>query len=157
MTHKSQHQLDVPQLVLEAIERCQDHLSPTPLEYSMYLSKKIGGEVWLKLDSMQRTSSFKFRGALNTLLQLSEVEKKKGVITHSSGNHAQALALAAKIVGIKAIIVMPEIYGIQLTGGSKGTLEGSNPTDHFTAKLSGGSSLKSKINTEVAELELWFS
>ena len=45
-------QLDVSQLVLEAIERCRDHLSPTPLEYSMYLSDKIDGVVWLKLDSM---------------------------------------------------------------------------------------------------------
>ena len=52
MTTESQ-QLDVPQLVREAVERCQDHLSPTPLEYSMYLSNQIEGEVWLKLDLMQ--------------------------------------------------------------------------------------------------------
>ena len=56
MTTDSQP-LDMPQLVLEAIERCQDHLSPTPLEHSIYLSDKIEGEVWLKLDSMQRTST----------------------------------------------------------------------------------------------------
>ncbi len=53
MTTETQQQLDVPQLVLEASERCQDYLSPTPLEYSLYLSKEIEGEVWLKLDSMQ--------------------------------------------------------------------------------------------------------
>ncbi len=54
MTTKNQPQLDVPQLVLEAHERCQEQLPPTPLEYSRYLSEKIKGEVWLKLDSMQR-------------------------------------------------------------------------------------------------------
>ena len=70
MTAKNQPQLDVPQLVLEAHERCQEHLSPTPLEYSRYLSEKIEGEVWLKLDSMQRTGSFKFRGAVNKILSL---------------------------------------------------------------------------------------
>ena len=70
MTNESRQQLDVPKLVLEAVERCQDYLSPTPLEYSMYLSEKTGGEVWLKLDSMQRTSSFKFRGAINKILSL---------------------------------------------------------------------------------------
>ncbi len=74
MTNETQQQLDVPTLVLEAIERCQDYLSPTPLEYSMYLSEQIEGEVWLKLDSMQRTASFKFRGAVNKILSLSEAE-----------------------------------------------------------------------------------
>ncbi len=64
--------LDVPQLVLEANERCKGYLPPTPLEYSMYLSQEIDGEVWLKLDSMQRTPSFKFRGALNKILSLTE-------------------------------------------------------------------------------------
>ena len=49
---ENQQQLDVPNLVLEAVERCQDYLSPTPLEYSMYLSEQVEGEVWLKLDSM---------------------------------------------------------------------------------------------------------
>lgn len=63
-----QQQLDVPWLVLEASERCEDHLSPTPLEFSMYLSGQIEGEVWLKLDSMQRTASFKFRGAVNKVV-----------------------------------------------------------------------------------------
>jgi threonine dehydratase len=74
MTTEKKSQLDVPQLVLEAQERCQEHLSPTPLEYSRFLSEKIGGDVWLKLDSMQRTASFKFRGALNKILSLNESE-----------------------------------------------------------------------------------
>ena len=74
MTTQTQLQLDVPQLVMEAIERCQECLLPTPLEYSMYLSEQIEGEVWLKLDSMQRTASFKFRGAINKVLTLTEAE-----------------------------------------------------------------------------------
>ena len=90
MTSENQQQLDVPKLVLEAHERCQDYLSPTPLEYSISLSEKIEGEVWLKLDSMQRTSSFKFRGAINKILSLTEAELDKGVVSASTGNYALA-------------------------------------------------------------------
>ena len=97
MTTKNKPQLDVPELVLEAHERCQEHLSPTPLEYSRYLSEKIEGEVWLKLDSMQRTASFKFRGALNKILSLTEAELDKGIVTASTGNYALAVAEAMRI------------------------------------------------------------
>ena len=85
MTTDRQLRLDVPQLVQEAIERCQDYLSPTPLEYSRDLSDRIQGEVWLKLDSMQRTSSFKFRGAINKILSLTEEELDQGVVSASTG------------------------------------------------------------------------
>ncbi len=107
MTTDSQ-QLDIPQLVLEAIERCQDHLSPTPLEDSMYLSDKIEGEVWLKLDSMQTTSSFKFRGAINKILSLTEAELDKGVVSASTGNYALAVAAAVKIRKHRATIYVAE-------------------------------------------------
>jgi threonine dehydratase len=100
--------LDVPQLVLEANERCKGHLSPTPLEYSMYLSAEIEGEVWLKLDSMQRTSSFKFRGALNKILSLTESELDKGVVSASTGNYALAVAEAAGIRKQRATIYVAE-------------------------------------------------
>ncbi len=100
--------LDVPQLVGEAIERCQDHLSPTPLEYSMYLSKQIEGEVWLKLDLMQRTASFKFRGALNKILSLTEAELDKGVVSASTGNYALAVAEAMRIRKRRATIYVAE-------------------------------------------------
>lgn len=63
MAMEGQERIHVPKLVLDAVERCEGYPSPTPLEYSTYLSEKIGGEVWLKPDSMQRTASFKFRGA----------------------------------------------------------------------------------------------
>jgi len=108
LTSKNQSQLDVPKLVLEANERCQDYLLPTPLEYSMYLSKKIEGEVWLKLDSMQRTSSFKFRGALNKILSLTEAELDKGVVSASTGNYALAVAEAVKIRKRRATIYIAE-------------------------------------------------
>ena len=104
MTTESQQPLDVPQLVRDATERCQAHLPPTPLEYSIYLSKKIEGEVWLKLDSMQRTSSFKFRGALNKILSLTEAELDKGIVSASTGNYALAVAEAMRIRGRRATI-----------------------------------------------------
>ncbi len=108
MTTVHQQQLDIPQLVLEASERCKDHLLPTPLEYSMYLSEQIDGEVWLKLDSMQRTSSFKFRGAINKILSLTETELDQGLVSASTGNYALAIAEAARIRGRRATIYVAE-------------------------------------------------
>ena len=108
MTTEDQQQLDIPQLVLEATKRCQEHLSPTPLEYSMALSEKIDGEVWLKLDSMQRTSSFKFRGAINKILSLTEAELDQGLVSASTGNYALAVAEAAKIRKRRATIYVAE-------------------------------------------------
>ncbi len=108
MTTELQPQLNVPQLVLEAAERCRDHLSPTPLEYSMYFSRQIDGEVWLKLDSMQRTSSFKFRGALNKILSLTEEELEQGVVTASTGNYALAVAEAVRIRKHRATVYVAE-------------------------------------------------
>jgi threonine dehydratase len=99
-TTEQQH--DVRQWVLDAAERCSEYLSETPLEYSLYLSREIGGEVWLKLDLMQRTTSFKFRGAANKILSLSEEELQRGVITASTGNYALAVAEAMKIRGYRA-------------------------------------------------------
>ncbi|TFG16174.1 MAG: threonine/serine dehydratase [Promethearchaeota archaeon] len=64
--------------------------------------------IYIKCENFQRTGSFKFRGAWNALSHLSKEKRKRGVIAHSSGNHAQAVALAAKILGVKAVIVMPE-------------------------------------------------
>ena len=104
MTNESQPQLNVPQLVREANERCQDHLLPTPLEHSMYLSDKIEGEVWLKLDSMQRTSSFKFRGAINKILSLTEAELDRGIVSASTVNYALAVAEAMRIRNRRATI-----------------------------------------------------
>jgi threonine dehydratase len=68
----------------------------------------VGAEVRLKCENLQRAGSFKIRGAMNALLQLSETERRNGVVAFSSGNHAQGVALAAKLLGIRATIVMPE-------------------------------------------------
>jgi threonine dehydratase len=108
MTTQNQSQLDVPQLVREAHERCKEHLSPTPLEYSQYLSETVEGDVWLKLDSMQRTGSFKFRGALNKILSLTEAELDKGIISVSTGNYAFAVAEAMRIRNRCATIYVAE-------------------------------------------------
>lgn len=79
----------------------------TPLVESPLLSERTGGRVFLKLETLQRTGSFKFRGAYNRLSQLSEAERKKGVVAFSSGNHAQGVAAAAKLLNMPAVIVMP--------------------------------------------------
>ena len=97
-------QLDVPQLVLEARERTKGYLSPTPLEFSRYLSDQIEGEVWLKLDLVQKTASFKYRGAVNKILSLTEDELDKGVVSASTGNYALAVAEAMRQRGRRATI-----------------------------------------------------
>ena len=111
MATDRQRPLDVPQLVLEAHERCKDYLSPTPLEYSPYLSDRIEGDVWLKLDSMQRTSSFKFRGAINKILTLTEEELNQGVVSASTGNYALAVAEAMRIRKHRATIYVAKDIG----------------------------------------------
>jgi threonine dehydratase len=80
----------------------------TPAIHAPALSERIGAEIWLKLESLQRTGSFKERGALNRLSRLSATERRAGVIAMSAGNHAQGVAYHARRLGIPATIVMPE-------------------------------------------------
>ena len=79
----------------------------TPLVKSFYLTSKTDGEIYLKLENMQLTGSFKFRGAFNKISQLTNEEKERGVIACSAGNHAQGVALSSHLLGIKSKIVMP--------------------------------------------------
>jgi threonine dehydratase len=79
----------------------------TPLLESHELGSRLGARVFLKLETLQRTGSFKFRGALNTVLQIPLGRRKNGVVAFSSGNHAQGVAAAASLFGIPATIVMP--------------------------------------------------
>jgi threonine dehydratase len=79
----------------------------TPLLRSDALDTATGGRVFLKPEVLQRTGSFKFRGAYNRISRLTEAERKSGVVAFSSGNHAQGVALAAKLAGVPAVIVMP--------------------------------------------------
>lgn len=91
-----------------ASHRLEKYARVTPLIQSYYMSSVVDGEVYLKLENMQLTGSFKFRGAYNHIAQLTEEEKKRGVIACSAGNHAQGVALSCKLLGVKATIVMPE-------------------------------------------------
>ena len=79
----------------------------TPLIESPALNDRLGGRVLMKAETLQRAGAFKFRGAYNRISRLSEAEKARGVVAYSSGNHAQAVAAAARMVGTHAIIVMP--------------------------------------------------
>jgi threonine dehydratase len=83
-------------------------INPTPIIPDEKLSGELGVHVYLKAECLQRSGSFKIRGAYNTISRLSDDEKKRGVVTGSAGNHAQAVALASKLLNIKATIVLPE-------------------------------------------------
>ncbi len=89
-------------------QRIRPYLHTTPVLTSEIINKTVGAELFFKCENFQKSGSFKFRGAITAGLLLNNSEKKRGVATHSSGNHGQALAKAAHILGIKAYIVMPE-------------------------------------------------
>jgi threonine dehydratase len=82
--------------------------NPTPLLHSRYLSELVGGPVYLKCENLQRTGSFKVRGAYVRISRLSEAERARGVVAASAGNHAQGVALAASLLGCRATVFMPE-------------------------------------------------
>lgn len=94
--------------VLRARERIADVVHETPLVPATGLDVPDGNELWLKAESLQRTGSFKIRGAFNAIASLDEEERARGVITYSSGNHGQAVACAAHLLGVEAVVVMPE-------------------------------------------------
>ena len=91
-----------------AADRVRPWVHRTPLLSSRSLSERLGVEVRLKCENLQRAGSFKIRGAMNALLQLDDAQRARGVVAFSSGNHAQGVALSAKLLGIPATIVMPE-------------------------------------------------
>ena len=117
-----------------AYERIKEVVNSTPVMTSSTLNEITGSECFLKCENFQKTGTFKFRGAFNALSQLSPKQKRKGVITHSSGNHAQALALAAKLLRVKAVVVMPEnAPPVKVTAtkgyGAEIIMCGSHPSD----------------------------
>lgn len=93
---------------LTAAEHLKDVLLPTRLIYSPIFSEESGNLVYIKPENLQKTGSFKLRGAYNKIRKLTEAEKQRGVIASSAGNHAQGVAYAARELGIKAVIVMPK-------------------------------------------------
>ena len=88
--------------------RLSEQAHVTPVLTSRTLDQKAGASVYLKCENFQRVGAFKFRGAYNAMSQLSEADRKRGVITHSSGNHAQAIARVGRLLGIQTTIVMPD-------------------------------------------------
>lgn len=93
--------------VKAAAARISGHARRTPLLAGTPLDERTGGRILLKLETLQHTGSFKFRGAYNRLVQLDDDERRAGVVAFSSGNHAQGVAAAARLLGIPATIVMP--------------------------------------------------
>ena len=102
--------MKLPELydIQSAHSRIRPFIHYTPVLTSLQLNKIFDCELYFKCENLQKVGAFKFRGATNAVLLLSDTEKKRGVVTHSSGNHAAALALAAGMNGVKANIVMPE-------------------------------------------------
>lgn len=104
--------MEIPLVSVDDVRRARELLTgvsrTTPLEGSRALSERVGGPVWLKCENLQRTGSFKIRGAYVRIARLSDKERAHGVVAASAGNHAQGVALAASLLGCRATVFMPE-------------------------------------------------
>ncbi|NAS12621.1 pyridoxal-phosphate dependent enzyme [Poritiphilus flavus] len=135
------------QELLECHERIKPYIHNTPVLHSRLIDRLVGAEILFKCENFQRMGAYKMRGATNALLRLPESERARGVVTHSSGNFAQALALAAQSLDIKAHIVMPSTApvvkkaGVLEYGGEiticEPTLEARNRTAELISKETG--------------------
>ncbi len=134
-----------------AHERIRPYIHRTPVLSSQSINQIVGAELFFKCENLQKVGAFKFRGACNSVFSLSDEEAKNGVCTHSSGNHAAALALAARMRGIPAYIVMPENapeikkiavagYGAQITFCTP-TLEARESTLKKVAEQTGATEI----------------
>ncbi|HZV84817.1 MAG TPA: threonine/serine dehydratase [Brevundimonas sp.] len=109
--------------VQDAARQIAGHAVRTPLIESPALNERLGGRVLLKCETLQRAGAFKFRGAWNRISRLNPEELQRGVVAYSSGNHAQAVACAARMMGTSAVIVMPadspavKVAGVRAFGG----------------------------------------
>ncbi len=122
-------------------------ITRTPVQRSRVLSELVGTDVWLKCENLQRTGSFKIRGAYTRLARLSDEQKAHGVVAASAGNHAQGVALAAQMLGIEAVVFMPEDAALPKVSATKAygarvipsgaTLDDSLVTAHAYARESG--------------------
>jgi len=132
---------------LDIFKRAQNNLkgiiNKTPMQFSKSFSNIYGGEVYLKPENLQKTGSFKIRGAYNCISQLSKKERNKGIIAHSSGNHAQGVAYAAKKFNIPATIIMP-------VGAPKAKLEA---TKGYGAKVIQYGTNSEEMQKKVNELQ----
>jgi threonine dehydratase len=135
--------------IAAAHERIKPHAVRTPVLTSAAIDAATGASVFFKCENLQNMGAFKFRGAYNALSQLTKEEKAKGVIAFSSGNHAQAVALAGRMLGIKAVIVMPEdapkvkLEGTRGYGAEVITFRaGEEDREALTRKIAGERGLK---------------
>ena len=108
------------EMIKEARETIKDIIEETPLLESVKMSEKTGANVYLKCENLQKTGSFKIRGACNKIANLTDEEKANGVIASSAGNHAQGVALGAKMNGIKSTIVMPSTAPLAKVNATRG-------------------------------------
>ena len=100
--------MNILQEILQAEHRIRPYIRTTPLEYSFPLSELMGARVFLKMENLQHTGSFKVRGAMNALLSLSEEQKAKGIVTASSGNHGLGIAFGLHTLNISGSVFVPE-------------------------------------------------
>ncbi len=98
----------LPANAVLAANRIEPYIRQTPLEHSPFFSEQTGANVWLKLENLQITGSFKARGAFNKLLSMSADERSKGAVTASSGNHGAAVAYAMARLGVEGVVFVPE-------------------------------------------------
>ena len=98
----------IHQSVKAAANRISEHVRRTPFERSVMMSELTGADVWLKLENQQYTGSFKFRGAMNKMLTLSQSERERGIYTASTGNHGAAVAYACQKLDVPCVIYVPE-------------------------------------------------
>nr|WP_321414669.1 threonine/serine dehydratase [uncultured Allomuricauda sp.] len=96
------------QSLIDCHNRIKPFIHKTPVLSSRLINEMAGAEIYFKCENFQRMGAFKMRGAANAIMQLTDEQKRHGVVTHSSGNFAQALSLSAKSLGVKAYIVMPD-------------------------------------------------
>ncbi len=108
MTNQTYPSIPTANDIAEAHDRIRSYIHRTPILTSQTINRLTGAEIYFKCENFQKVGAFKIRGGVNAVLQLSETALKNGVATHSSGNHAQAIAYAAREVGSKAYIVMPD-------------------------------------------------
>lgn len=106
--------------IVAAAERIADYANKTPVMTSRTVNEEFGAEVFFKCENFQRMGAFKFRGAMNALRQFTPQQRAAGVVTFSSGNHAQAIALSAKLLGIPATIIMPHDAPTAKVAATKG-------------------------------------
>jgi threonine dehydratase len=106
--------------VVDAAERLNGIAHITPILASRTANERTGAEILFKCENFQRMGAFKFRGAYNSIAQFSESQRKSGVLTYSSGNHAQATALSAKILGVRSVIIMPHDAPASKVAATKG-------------------------------------